>query len=118
MDFTPDILRAAYEFLEKTPPFSKWNLPDADDVKFVAAKSRAYAGRCTMFAPADDPKFCIDISIRKQKHTVSLMATMAHEMIHVHMGHACFKGKNHHDEAFWALAKQVCDEHGFDIGTF
>lgn len=109
-----DILRAAYDFLCETPPFSKWNLPDGDDVKFKVVRSGAYRGWHTF----DGKQHVIAISAGAVGHTRSLMEVMAHEMVHVHNHHSgAFRGSEH-GAAFYRWAAVVCRVHGFDPKTF
>jgi hypothetical protein len=124
MELTPDVLRAAYNYLSETEPFNKWNMPDAEDIVFKVVNKGARNNRMqgcvhTTIHSGDRCEFVIDISERHHYHTVSLMLTMAHEMIHVHQRHNCInRGKNSHDAAFKKYALEVCAAHGFDPGQF
>ena len=67
----------------------------------------------------DDTKNSRYFTIRlNRNHSDDIIKTLAHEMVHVHE----FKnGLDHywvHGKVFKALAKEVCDAHGFDIGQF
>src|SRR5579863_3475826 len=117
MELTPDILRGAYEYLAETPPFREWNLPPAEDVKFTVTQNIARHGRCITYLAGN---YEIEISAKNHKHTYSLMSTMAHEMVHVHERQTGMRknGQIHHNKVFVALAKEVCDAHGFDPGQF
>jgi hypothetical protein len=115
--FTPDNLRAAYNYLSETEPFVNWNLPDADDVTFfVDTKSVRHSGRC--YPLQEDGHYRIEISSKFHHHTLSLMETMAHEMVHVHEFHNGIPVKRHHGKTFKLLAAEVCAIHGFDPGKF
>lgn len=122
MKLTPDILRAAYAYLAETEPFVGWNLPDAEDVVFKVTNKTRVHGEChTMEHGLRTCRFsfAIDISQPKHLYTASLMMTMAHEMVHVHQRHSCINlTKKAHGKDFRALAKEVCDAHGFDPGQF
>jgi hypothetical protein len=113
--FTRDTLRSTYAFLCETPPFSRWNLPDADDVDFQVARSKAHYGWHTF----DGRKHAIAISSATVRCTATLVTTMAHEMIHVHerQARACKPGVQH-TAAFKKWAAQVCRAHGFEIKGF
>lgn len=113
--FNRDTLRATYAFLAETPPFSRWNLPDADDVTFQVARTKTHFGWCTFH----DPKFTIAISSATVRDTATLVTTMAHEMIHVHerCSGACRPGVQH-TAAFRKWAAQVCRVHGFEPKGF
>src|ERR1700681_4999961 len=116
MNLTPEILRAAYNYLSETEPFHGWNMPDAEDLKFVVTHGRARQGRCCL----DHNSAIIEISDAYHKHTSSLMETMAHEMIHLHHYQSGLKKTKHswHGKVFWAFAREVCAAHGFDPGQF
>jgi hypothetical protein len=120
MDLTPDILRAAYMYLDATPPFNGWNLPDAEDVEFVVTKTKKEQGCCHCFKTLDGltTRFMIEISTTYHKYTLSLLGTMAHEMVHLHEFMVGFNKYRMHGKVFKALAKEVCDAHGFDPGQF
>ena len=116
MQLTPAILEAAYAYLAETAPFNEWNLPDAEDVDFEVVRSRKRQGRC--HNGEGSGRYKIEISERYCSHSNTLLLIMAHEMVHVHE----FKnGLDHywvHGKVFKALAKEVCDAHGFDPGQF
>lgn len=113
---TEETLRAAYAYLDTTPPFSEWNLPDADDVHFRVTKSDLYLG----MYENDGSRHTIIISERKVGHTKTLMAVMAHEMVHLHQLQSGMfkKNGNHHDSVFRKLGEQVSRVHGFDPKEF
>lgn len=109
---TPDILAAGYEFLRETKPFRGWRLPPSDEVAFHVVR---------------DPKIHADFGVEKGEpvirvsengagHTVTLLAALAHEMIHLRqykMG-----ARDTHGSTFRRMAHAVCREHGFDVKTF
>ncbi len=110
LPLTPDVLRAAYDYLNGTSPFSRWNLPDGEDVKFLVVRAPMLRGWHQM----QGAQHVIAISRRCIGRTDSLMATMAHEMIHLHEEHAGACGSGQHSAAFNRWAAQVCKVHGFD----
>lgn len=113
LTFTTDTLRAAYNFLNETPPFSRWNLPDGEDVVFKVVRDRKrYA-----WHDVADGKHTIALSSVVVGHTNTLVRTMAHEMVHVHerTRTACATG---HSKAWVKWAAQVCQQHGFDPKDF
>lgn len=117
MQITQEILRAAYNYLLETPPFNEWNLPDAEDVEFVVVKTDELHGLCAK--PEKDRKFfTMGLSENKHKHTTSVMITMAHEMVHMHLSKIKYRGWRNHGDAFKKVAKEVCEYHGFDPGQF
>lgn len=112
---TPALLRATYARLCETPPFHKWNLPDAEDVTFRVTKTTNTYGRHWF----DGVGHFLEISSGKIGYLPMLDETMAHEMIHVHerQSGAVVSGVAH-TAAFRKWAKQVCHWHGFDPKNF
>lgn len=115
MLLTPASMRAMYDYFVETPPFSRWNLPDSEDVVFKVSRGRANFGWHT-FDGVRHVVFCSSALIGR---TVTLAEVMAHEMIHVHEQHskACVRGVEH-SAAFRKWAGQVCRVHGFDPKIF
>lgn len=119
MVLTPDILRAAYNYLSETEPFVGWNLPDGEDIKFKVTHRKKAQGCTHCVVYGDKCDFVIEISDPHHDHTASLMLTMAHEMVHVHQRHNCInRAKASHGTDFLQLAQEVCTVHGFDPGQF
>jgi hypothetical protein len=109
---SPDILAAGYEFLRETKPFRGWNLPPSDDIEFHVVRN---------------PKMHADFGVEKGApiirvsengagHTVSLLAVLAHEMIHLRQW--LIGSRDTHGSTFRRMAASVCREHGFDVKTF
>lgn len=113
LPLTPAALRSCYDFLCETPPFSRWNLPDSDDVLFLVDRQPMRSGSYRF-----DKRHIISISARCIGHTINLVAVMAHEMIHVHEQHSGACGRGEHSAAFRRWAAQVCKWHGFDPKAF
>lgn len=114
LPLTPDTLRAAYDFLNTTPPFSKWNLPDGEDVAFKVVRDPSMRG----WYRREDRRHTIGISSRTIGHNASLIGVMAHEMIHLHEANVKACGSGQHSAAFHRWAGQVCKVHGFDPKLF
>jgi hypothetical protein len=111
-----DVLAAAYDYLCTTQPFSEWNLPDSEDVKFRVIKSPDVRG---WYLLGQDGSHTIAISSRCIGRTQSLIETVAHEMVHLHQGDVKMDTPNaQHNRAFWKLADIVCEAHGFDPKLF
>lgn len=105
---TPEALAAAYDYLSWTPPFSRWIMPPSKDIDFVIGRRRDRYGHHTVKGGRHE----ISISMRKVGHTVTLMTTMAHEMLHVRQAE---KGvPENHGPQFRKWAASVCKYHGFD----
>ena len=58
----------------------------------------------------------IRVSEAKNGHSVTVLATLAHEMCHVRQFMAGDSGN--HNDMFRRLARAVCRAHGFDIRSF
>ena len=116
MQLTPEIVKAAYEFLIKTPPFNRWKLPQSSDVKFLVAKSDKIYGCFNTYA--DSTKLEIVVSDKTVGHTDLLLATVAHEIIHLyqHIHSKCTKAE--HNAHWKKLAGTVCKHHGWDVKAF
>ena len=110
LPLSPEILRAAYDYLNATPPFARWNLPDSDDVSFKVAKDRSHAG----WHEVDRKKHLIAISSYHVAHSHTLLVIMAHEMIHLHQVHSGMSQGGEHNRAFDKLKFRVAKYHGFD----
>lgn len=115
LTLTPEMLRAAYEFLRATPPFRGWKLPPGGEVRFRVTKWRDKYGEHSI--RDDGSGETIAMSGRIIGHTTTLMSVMAHEMIHVHMFRCGRKGAMHGPK-FQRMAALVCRYHGFDTKAF
>jgi hypothetical protein len=117
LKLTPDILRAAYDFLNSCEPFSRWNLPDGEDIEFHVANDRVNHAWVNTGRKRKQPR--ITVSRALIGHTSSLLAAIAHEMVHLHEVRARLTPHNvQHGAAFKKLAVLVCKIHGFDPKTF
>ncbi len=108
-----DMLRAAYAYLNETPPFNRWNLPDADEVTFRVVRDRSGYG----WHKIENGHHTIAVSRLSVAHTGTLIATMAHEMIHMHEKHDSRVRRANdiaHGESFDRHWRQVARYHGFD----
>lgn len=110
LPLTVDNLRTAYDYLNSTQPFLKWNLPDSEDVKFTVGRDANLWG----WYQRKSGVHTIGMSRRFIGTTDNLMRTMAHEMIHLHEAHAGACGSGQHSAAFRRWAAEVCRHHGFD----
>lgn len=117
MILTPDIARAAYDFLRTGPPFRR--LPPGEEVEFRVTRDRTTRGCYTNYVWTKD--HIIEISEASVEHLATLFMVMAHEMIHAlqhQRGTAGGRGKKGHNAEFHRLAKRVCRQYGFDYRTF
>ena len=70
---------AVYELLIQLPPIKAWRLPPSKDILFVVRNMPDIYG---MFEP--DPHK-ITLSSAKHAHLDTVIRTIAHEMIHLHL---------------------------------
>lgn len=112
---TPETLEWAYELVNHTEPFLKWNLPDSHQVRFKVFKSAQFKGD---FSVGRDSVPIIRISSRCVGTLHRLVEVMAHEMIHLHQWLSKMETKSQHNAAFMKLAAQVCRVHQFDPKDF
>ena len=118
LHLTPDCLENAYEYLRTTPPFRRMNLPHADNLVFrvMGARDRFghFRGRVKSIPDLNE----IGVSVRSVNSTDLLMATMAHEMIHLYQHENGSATRNAHNAEFERIAARVCRIHGFDRESF
>ena len=109
---TPDMLAAGYDFLRATEPFKNWKLPPAEEVGFHILRTRNHSADYSF----ENGVHLIRVSASRNGFTVSVLATMAHEMIHLRQQLIGDRGQ--HSAKFHNMAARVCRAHGFDIKTF
>ena len=118
LHLTPDCLENAYEYLRATLPFRRMNLPHADNLMFkvMGARDRFghFRGRIKSMPDLNE----IGVSIRVVNSTDLLMATMAHEMIHLFQHEKGSASKRSHNAEFERIATRVFRIHGFDRESF
>jgi predicted SprT family Zn-dependent metalloprotease len=109
-----EMLAHAYDYLCCQPPFNKWNLPPSEDVRFSVIKKRDryahYQMKCGVHHIVFSSRYV-------GRHEV-LIATMAHELIHLHMESLCMDTRNPHGAAFHKFADRICKIHEFDRLVF
>ena|SRR3990167_3156621 len=115
MNLSPDILRATYAYLRELPPFNRWKLPEASEVKFKLSAAGTSQSEIAYHHKANG-RHEIGIAPRRISHLAPLLETMGHEMCHIR---ATDKGeRSHHGRLFKKAAAQVCKIHGFDPKSF
>lgn len=77
MHLTPESLAAMYDCIRAFPPYSKWKLPDSEDVEFHVS---AFRNRNGDYSP--DPH-TIRLSMHSTDHIGKALEIMAHEMLHM-----------------------------------
>jgi len=116
---TVPAIKAAYDYLDETAPFVGWNLPDSDSITFGIASDRTLFGWYTAEGRRPRRRYGIWISKFNVVQTETLIATMAHEMLHIHQDQTGqSKRSNEHNRAFHRDAELICAIHGFDPGRF
>lgn len=118
LPLTVEMLEAAYTYLKTTPPFNKWKLPPGGDVKFTVGRALdSFA--CYQW---DGNRHTITVSQNSVAYTSTLMNSMAHEIIHLHLWatnqESKRSGPRYHNAAFKRYAARVCKHHGFDPKAF
>ncbi len=115
---TPDILCGAYDFMRLTPPFRRWKLPCGEEVEFRVGAPTDLRG-WHIRSPMLDGHHVVGVSKACIGRVDSLMAVMAHEMIHVRQSERRTETRNTiHNAEFRYLARLVCKHHGFDLLLF
>lgn len=117
LPLTPATLEAAYEYLRTTPPFSAWSLPEGDEIKFTVSRSRKWFARYGRV----NGKHAIEVSANSVGHGTTLMTSLGHEMVHLHLEELGMDRRgttNTHSGAFRRLAEEVCKMHGWDLKAF
>lgn len=118
LPLTAEMLEACYEFLKTTPPFTSWNMADGEDVKFGVSKKLKKTFAQYQW---DGERHTVTIAAGSVGHTKTLIESLAHEMIHMHLeenGMESNGGTNFHNAAFRKFAAEVCKHHGFDPKAF
>lgn len=109
---TPDMLAAGYDFLRATAPFARWHLPESDELGFHVVRRTSLSAD---FGVEQGVPF-IRISEAHNGHSSTLLASLAHEMIHLRQH--LTGDRELHGPRFRRMAARVCATHGFDPKTF
>ena len=105
-----EMLAHIYDYLACQPPFSKWNLPPSEDIKFSISRKR---DRFAHYQCIGSDHHIVVSSHFVGRHE-TLVATVAHEMIHLHCELAGITTSNPHDATFHKYADRICKLHEFD----
>lgn len=115
LPITPLRLAAVYEMLRAWPPFCRWSLPASGELKFHVSKSRKNNAQWWI---AGD-RHHIEASQRNHGHLVTLILSMAHEMIHVRQRVARTETPGvEHNAEFVRIGKRIARRYGWDEGQF
>jgi hypothetical protein len=99
---------AVYELLIQLPPVKAWRLPPSQEIIFVVRHLQDVYG---LYEP--DPHK-ITISSAKHAHLDTVVRTMAHEMIHLHLYLRKDPLWDKHTKTFLDCAAKVSNTLGFD----
>lgn len=115
MTLTKPMLRAVYTMLLAMPPFNRWRIPPADEVKFdiISRRHKCYAD----YEFVDGLTHHIRVS-RRTNTLPLLVAKMAHEMGHLRQDSngptPVVKPHFGHGPDFQLIADRICSQLGFD----
>lgn len=115
LHLTPYDLCAIYDLLRGTKPFKAWKLPPGEEVEFHVVHMR---GQDQADCQKVGGRHIIRLASNKHHTLAPAIATMAHEMVHMHLDMAYPRDKAHHGSRFRKHANIVCRYHGFDRGQF
>ena len=119
LPLSKETIAGAYEYLVTTPPFNEWNMPDASDISFRVMRRRDESACIYRWREGKQIKYQIGVSSGCVGHTMTLMVSVAHEMLHLHMDiTGMSKSVAEHNAAFWQIADEICQIHGFDPQSF
>jgi hypothetical protein len=105
MTLSPGTVQVTYEYLCQLPPFKRLKMPASQDVTFEV--NGEY-----------EPEHVIRISRAKVGFLETLIKTVAHEMVHLHLYRIGYKGWNLHDKKFEYYANRISTTMGFDPKEF
>jgi hypothetical protein len=114
LPLSPEMLAAAYDFVRACPPYSRWKLPESDDIKFVVDRQHDTCG----WYRFENNEHVIGISSKCIGHTHNLIEIMFHEAIHLYQRQSLTETRGAHNAAFKKLAAKVAKLHGFDPKMF
>jgi hypothetical protein len=106
MKLTPKIIENIYAMLYCVEPFSSWELPLPEEVKFIVDADPDVMGTY-LYDDGETHAHTITISSARCGHLDTVIRTMAHEMIHASRWNTV-------THAFRNRAKAVANELGFD----
>ena len=114
LPITPARLEAVYEMLRAWPPFCRWSLPRSSEVQFHVARHNRHDALWWI-----DGGHHVELSMKRHGHLATVVASVAHEMVHVRQRVAKTETRGvEHNAEFKRLAKLVCTRFGFDYGQF
>jgi hypothetical protein len=101
-------IRAIYEMLTKIYPFNTWKLPSSRKIKFVVDHKIDLLGQMHM------KPFKMVIGTKHQEHFITVVTTIAHEMVHLKLYLDKDPSYNVHRKSFREKAEIIGELFGFD----
>ena len=114
MKLTSTILKNIYNMLVVCEPFDKWNMPLAEQIKFIVDYDPDTMGTYLYDDGADKYEHIITISAARNGFLETTIRTMSHEMIHASRWNTSTCAWTKHDKTFRYRAKLVSESLGFD----
>jgi hypothetical protein len=115
LPLTPQRLAGVYEMLRGWPPFCRWGLPHAGEMKFHLARTRRWDAAWWI----NGDKHHIEVSTGRHGHMNTLVCSMAHEMVHVKQRKDGTETSGvEHNAEFHRLARLICRRYGWDEKQF
>ena len=111
MKLTPSIIRNLYSAIYCCHPFTKWNMPLPEEIKWVVDNDETIMGSY-LYDDGEKWEHTITISSAKCGHLYTVIRVLCHECIHMsrHKTHRW----THHDKEFRRRAAVISKEMGFD----
>lgn len=115
---TPERLAAVYECLRRFPPFNRYCLPPADQVRFGLVRKHDRAAEYIAFV-RDPGQHLIRVNPDWAGHLDTVFSYMAHEMIHLHQRVKGLETSGvEHNADFRKKAARIAARYGWDPKRF
>jgi hypothetical protein len=79
-NLTPKRLAVIYEYYRQLPPFERWKMPKAEEVRFCLVRRDDIQGEHSVDA---NGTHVIRISTNRNSKSTTVHQTMVHEMMHI-----------------------------------
>jgi hypothetical protein len=115
LSLTPLRLAAVYGMLREFPPFCRWGLPPAEEVKFRLLRTKRWDADWWI----EGGRHHIRLSEERAGHLDTVAMAIAHEMLHVkqRVDRTETNGVQHNEE-FRRLGERICRRYGWDFKQF
>jgi hypothetical protein len=108
---TEQSVKMIYSMLRKLPPFDSWKLPPASKIKFKVDPNFKFMGEL------DVKPYKMTFGTKHQEHFLSIVTTVAHEMVHLHLYLEGVASYNQHRRIFRQKSAEIGSLYGFDRKT-